>query len=196
MKEFDFSSPFIRKLAEGYQLPIDDDNIQLEHLLLLEGVLSMCVLSYYFGKMCTLFIKDALEKKNNCQFSDEQVRNVIEKIMEKRENNQNLSFSENLIMDVELSETNKAVFDNCVEQIKIEYLQNEVPLMFVTNDNLGNDIEKEIMRRNSDTNYLNFYNNLNEALDYYALQDQGIEDYLFSASETTEKGKLPKVNHK
>ncbi len=180
----DFSNTFVRNVALGLGIPIDENYITTEEWGVLQGTIASCAICYYFGKMHMTVLQNALERtlsKNGIwpRLTEEQVANHINALQKVKGTKE--AFESKLITNVNLSEENSKTFKDCVEKIDSIFENNCDELQLIIRRPIYY-IEDEIMSRKNIENYISLESNIEKSKDYYILKKEGIEDYL--AKET------------
>lgn len=190
----DFSDAFIRNVAIGLEIPIDENYITTEQWGVLQGTLASCAICYYFGKMHMTVLQNALERnlgKNGIwpRLTEEQVENHINALQKAQKNKE--SFQNKLITNVNLSSENSNTFKDCVEKIDSIFEENCDELQLIIRRPIYY-IEDEIISRKNIENYMNLENNIENAKDYYILKKVGIEDYLAKKEPSSKTSMIKK----
>ncbi len=181
----DFTNPFVKYIAQALEITEDPSQISSEQLAQIEGTLSSYVISYNFSKMHMAILRNALERRRQCNgiwpiIGDEKLKEYIEEVVEEREaNDGQISLKNMLKMDFRLSERNMSVFKTSLMKINEEFEENQEAIQFVTNLPLY-ELEQSLIKQKNIENYLNYENNLRGAIQYYNLRQLGITDYLKS----------------
>ncbi len=173
MIKFDFHNPYVRKMAQEYQIPIQNGKLTEQQQKYFQAVLSINSINYYLGKISMAFIKNTLEElysKKQAWLSDDLLREYIG-YFHYPETAQMMP----LLMDMNLTHGNLSIVKASLEEIEKEYKNHQEEMTFV----LGNTVNKQLKRMTKIDNFSDFSSCLIGAKNYYHLKDQGIESYLY-----------------
>jgi len=180
--ELDLNHVFVRNIALGLGIDLDQQVLDTEEIIKLQGTVSSCVICYYFAKTHFLVLADTVRRvchQKSCMgvIEEDKIRDCITTWTKELEETGLVRDFHRVVSNLGVFDQNFLQFQDCMNQIDREFEENQDCIQYVTDLPILK-LEDEIAKKKSVQNYITPEMNLEKVADYYALKDIGIDSYL------------------